>query len=596
MKTVFRIIIGVFAVVGLLTISGIGLGVWAVKDQMKVVPPKLPEKIILVVDFNQDLVERTEPVPSSLRSLINTVTSKERVSLHDVVYALEHGSKDPHVLGIVGLFGENMPQLTQGEEIRAALQKFRAAGKFSYAFSTGYGGYGSGNRAYYLASAFEKIWLQPIGQLGLAGLRLEQPFARATLEKVGVKAHFTQREEYKSAMNFLTDDKMTAPVREMMQSIMDSMNTQLSEAIASGRNLPVAEVMDLMAKGPYTAQEALDKKLIDRIGYLDEIEKGLNDTFGTETAKLRADSYASLPLPEKLPEPKASVALIFATGEIKETSSHGGVMPGSESMDTREIVTALFDASEDKDVKTIILRVDSPGGSPTASETIRRAVVNAQAKGKKVIVSMGSVAGSGGYWIAMNGDRIFADAATLTGSIGVLGGKFILAGLFEKLALNWDILETGNKYPGMWSFLRDNTPEEQARVDVLMDDTYNAFRTNVSIARKIPMDKIASVSKGRVFTGSQAVKLGLIDEIGGLQATLNYAATSLGAASSEQLQIKPFPASETVEDFARGLVKEYLHRGVAMPDVGIVMTQVNQWLAHAAHMPPQARMPGLQIQ
>ena len=595
MKTVFRIIIGVFAVVGLLTISSIGLGVWAVKSRIKVQEVKPPEKIILVVDFSQPLVEQTASVPKSLPSLIDTMTNKEQVSLHDVVYALEHGSNDPHVLGVVGLFGENMPQLAQGEEIRAALKKFRAAGKFSYAFSTGYGGYGPGNRAYYLASAFEKVWLQPVGQLGLAGLRLEQPFARAALEKLGVKAHFTQREEYKSAMSVVTDDAMTAPIREMMLSILDSTNIQLAEGIAAGRNLPTAIVRELMAKGPYTAQEALDKKLIDKIGYIDEIEKILVDSFGKEAAKLRPDAYAALPQPKNMPEPKATVALIFATGEIKESSGGGGTIPGSEAMDSREMVAALYNAAEDKDVKIIVLRVDSPGGSPTASETIRRAVVNAQAKGKKVVISMGAMAGSGGYWIAMNGDRIFADAATLTGSIGVLGGKIVLAGLFEKLGVNWEVLCDG-ACSGTWSILRDNTPEEQARVDALIDDTYNAFRTHVSIARKIPMDKMASVSKGRVFTGSQALKLGLIDEIGGLRATLNYAATSLGAASADELRIKPFPAPETVEDFARALLKDYLRRGVAMPDFGIVMTQLNQWLTRAAHTPPQARMPGLQIQ
>ncbi|MGB4100801.1 MAG: signal peptide peptidase SppA [Alphaproteobacteria bacterium] len=594
MKTLLRIFVGVFAVVGLLTISGIGLGIWAVKSQVTAAQPKTPEKIVLVIDFSQPLTERTEFVPTSLHALIDTMTSEGQLSLHDVVYALEHGSSDPHVLGVVGLFGENMPQLAHSEEIRTALKKFRAAGKFSYAFSTGYGGYGPGNRAYYLASAFEKVWLQPIGQLGLAGLRLEQPFARAALEKVGVKAQFMQREEYKSAMSLVTDDMMSVPMREMMQSILDATNAQLAEGIAAGRNLPVDGVRELIAKGPYTAQEALDKKLIDKIGYIDEIEKILNDSFGKETAKMRPDIYAALP-PSKAPqEMKATVAMVFATGEIKETTSQGGAIPGSDAMDSREVATALFKASEDKEVQMIILRVDSPGGSPTASETIRRAVVNAQAKGKKVIVSMGTMAGSGGYWIAMNGDRIFADAATLTGSIGVLGGKLVLAGLFEKLGVNWEVLGDG-VYPGMWSFLRDNTPEEQARADALIDDTYNAFRTNVSAARKIPMDKIGTVSKGRIFTGSQALKIGLVDEIGGMRAALDYAARNLGAASTEQLRIKPFPEPETMEDMVRSMMKQLMRPGMDIPDISIVMTQIGRWLA-ATQAAPQVRMPGLQIQ
>lgn len=594
-RSLLKFFVYAFAVAGFLTVGLVGLGIWAVGHNA-VPRPKPPEKIILVVNFNENLVEKYEEIPTSLRSLVDTVTSEGQLSLHDVVYALERGSKDKRVQGIVALFGANLPRLAQSQEIRAALEKFRASGKFAIAFSESYGGFGPANNAYYLASAFEQVWLQPVGNLGLSGLRMEQPFAKTALEKFGVKAHFVEREEYKSAMQFLSQDGMTAPVRVMMQSILDDLNGQLAAGIAVSRKLPLVRVQELMAKGPYTAQEALERKLVDKVGYLDEIEQQLDGKFGKKAAKMRPDIYASLP-----PDggdvgvtPKATVALIFADGEIKDGGRRESPWSGGGAMDPHEIATAFQSAADNKDVKLILMRVDSPGGSPTASETIRRAVTQAQAKGKKVIVSMGAMAGSGGYWIAMNGDRIFADPATLTGSIGVVAGKFVLAGLFEKLGVKWDVLKTGD-YTGLWSTLHDYTPEEQARMDVMIDDTYRTFRDHVSKARKIPAAKMPDVSKGRIFTGAQAVKIGLVDELGGLRDAVLYAKTSLGLKSTDPIMLQQFPAPMTVEDRVTAMLRQYFERGIVMPDFKISLEQAGQWLTRAALMPASARMPYWQM-
>ena len=438
LKIVLKFFIGAFAVFGLIACLLVGGGVWFASTRIHKAP-KPPEKIVLVLDFKQELTEHDDGVPD-IRSLLNIVTkeSRGRTNLHDVVQALHRGSKDPRVVGAVGLFGASLPHLAQAQEIRAALEKFRAAGKFTTAFSTSYGEFGPGNNAYYMASAFEKIWLQPVGNLGLSGMRMENPFGRAVLDKLGIKPAFVQREEYKTAMAFVTEDKMPPAMREEMQSILTGLSNQVSNGIAASRGMKPDEVKSLMAKGPYTAKEALALKLIDKIGYADEIENWIDTTHGKKTAKLRPGTYLHVPdplndgKPVAPAKPKATVALIVGEGEIVEEESGPSPLSGGErGMDTREIVSAFHDAVEDKDIKLIIFRVDSPGGSPTASETIRRAVIRAKAQGKKVIVSMGQMAGSGGYWIAMDADRIIANPATLTGSIGVLSGKVDLSGLYQ---------------------------------------------------------------------------------------------------------------------------------------------------------------------
>ncbi len=603
LKLILKIFVGAFAVVGLLACLVTAGGIWFASSRMHK-EPKPPEKIVLIMDFREELTEKPDDMPD-IRAMLGYATGERDTghnNLHDYVQALHRSLKDERVVGAVGLFDANLPHLAQAQELRAALEKFRATGKFTIAFSPSYGSFGPGNSAYYMASAFEKIWLQPVGNLGISGMRMENPFGRNVLDKIGVKANFIQREEYKSAMTFLTEDKMPPAMREEMQSLLDSLSGQVVNGIASSRKMKPEDVKQLMAKGPYTAKEAFDLKLIDKIGYSDEIEKWVDDTYGKKTAKLRPASYLRVPdakpkdgKPVAFTKPKATVAMIVASGEI---SDHGGrpspLTGGGAGMDTDEIVTAFEAAVEDKDVKAIIFRVDSPGGSPTASETIRRAVVQAKEKGKKVIVSMGEMAGSGGYWIAMNADHIIADPATLTGSIGVLGGKADLSGLFEKVGLNWEILQTGPDYAGMWSPTHGYTPEEKARMDALMDDTYNTFRENVSKARNIPMEKMPSVSKGRVFTGEQAIKLGLVDELGGLRTAIDYFKTSVGLKEDDPIIIRHFPKQVSPAERLRSIIKDFFGGEEAlMPNLSI--QALHQHLRQIVQ-PRMARMPYLQVE
>jgi protease-4 len=231
-------------------------------------------------------------------------------------------------------------------------------------------------------------------------------------------------------------------------------------------------------------------------------------------------------------------------------------MPGETALGADKISEAFHDAAEADDVKAIVFRIDSPGGSPEASETIRRALLEAQKKGKPVIVSMGEVAASGGYWVAMNADRIIAEPATLTGSIGVFAGKFTVGGLTQKIGVNLETLKTTDS-AGMWSMTDEFTPPQLARVNALLDNTYQAFKKNVSDARKIPIEKMPDIAKGRVWTGEQALPIGLVDALGGYRQALDAVREKLKLGKDAPLALEPYPPPETPYDRVLKFMKNF---------------------------------------
>jgi protease IV len=529
-----KYIFGFFTILGFLFFSLIALLVVAAVSN-RAQTPKEPDKVLLAIDFNQPIVEHESFKP------FNFALPQNELVLADITTALDRAAKDDRVLGLVAKFGDNLPSMAQSQEIRDALKRFRASGKATYAFATSFGEFGSGNRAYYLASAFEQIWLQPVGIIGLTGMRIEVPFAKSALEKIGVRANFIQREEYKNAMESLTRDDFSEASKSMMTGLMADITRQQAEGIAEGRGIKPEDAQWLINNGPYTAEAALQVKLIDKIGYADQLDKVLDEKFTADASFVSPSQYLAFAHAHKLDATK--VALVHGSGMILQSVPEMERL-GGDVMPAGEVAAALDSAADDADVKAIIFRIDSPGGSPVASETIRRAVVTAKEKGKLVVVSMGSVAGSGGYWIAMNADRIIAQPATLTGSIGVIGGKYVTEELWKKLGVNWGVLEQGGQ-GGMWSFLNDYTSEQLVKANMLMDDVYKTFVKEVGLARGIPAEQMASVAKGRVFTGAQAVQNKLVDELGGLDTAVQYVRTKLALANDASIVLEPFPTPLT---------------------------------------------------
>lgn len=565
----FLFVTRLFAIIGfcfmLVIVGGIAFAVRFTPH-----PAPEPDSTILVLDFDQPLTEGGGSSPFSF------AMHNDSTSFIDVLRAIDKAKLDPHVKGIVARFGSMQPAMAQSQEIRDAIKSFRTSDKFTYAFAPTYGQFGEGNRTYYLASAFENIWLQPVGSVSLTGIALQEPFGKTALDKVGVKADFMQREEYKSFMDMATRDDFAEPVKANMQSIIDNLASQIAAGVAESRGFPVEQVRDLMARGPFSDEEALKEKLVTRLGYGDELDDELDQKAGKDSKSVDVETYLSFGNTKKAP-PKAKLALIYGSGEITDHDSETPSMTGDKALGADTLADAFDAAADDKDVKAILFRIDSPGGSPEASETIRRSIVHAQKQGKPVFVSMGEMAASGGYWVAMNADRIIAEPATLTGSIGVLAGKFTIAELLKKLGISMPTLKTSDN-AGMWAMTEEYSPQQRERMNALLDNTYRAFTQNVATARHIPVEKMPDIAKGRVWTGEQALKVGLVDELGGMGTALTSIRTKLNLAENDQIAIEVFPPPETPIEKVMKLMKTF---GLEEAALRPLLIQTPQFLALA---------------
>lgn len=513
---------------------------------------KTPDSMLLTLDFTLPVAEK----PRGL-SLTRLLDENKETPLYALVRAIDKAKDDPRVKGIAARFGTGeKPSLSQVQEIATALARFRASGKPTYAFAPSYGSFGPGGALYALAAQFEHIWLQPIGSVGLTAIGIEAPFGKTALEKIGIQADFMRREDYKSMMENAARDSFSPAVRENMQSMLDSIQTQIVDLIAGGLKKKPEDVRALLARGPFTANEAIQEGLVSKLGYEDEMHKEIKEATGDRAEKVEPSSYLAFRAREDKTEAKADVALIYAEGMIPDSASRSPSRFAADDMiDAEEIAKAFEKATENPKIKAILFRVSSPGGSPTASETIRRAVVKAKESGRPVYVSMGPVAASGGYWIAMEGNRIFASPGTITGSIGVVAGKFVLGGLYDKIGITWDSLGAEDS-ARLWSSRRPFGPKERARMDAMLDETYNAFLQNVSAARKIPMDKMPAVAKGRVFTGAQAIESGLIDGLGGMDTALKEIKKELKLSETDKIALRLYPEQETFKSIAMKILHE----------------------------------------
>ncbi|MEI6558460.1 MAG: signal peptide peptidase SppA [Rhodospirillaceae bacterium] len=529
-----RFAVRVFALFGFLVVAALGAGGYVLYQTLFAVPA-LPEAVVLNIDLDQKLAEQgsDDPVAGTLLG--------GSLSLRDVVNALDRGGRDRRVKGALIRFGGDGLGMAQAQELRAAISRFRAAGKFTTAFAESFGEFGPANKSYYLASVCEEVWLQPVGMLGLTGFAAEMPFARKVLEQLRVVPEILHREEYKSAMETFTERTISAPHKEMLESLLDDLTDQLVLGVATTRKLDPVAVRRLIDRGPLLDREAREAGLIDRLGYYDEATDEALDKAGaggSDPGLVAPEDYL-----EAAGEPNdtgPTVALIYAVGAIQRGESGGTPLLGGDGVGSEAVVQAFQQAVEDDDVKAILFRIDSPGGSAVASESIRRAVVQAQAAGKPVIVSMSDTAASGGYWIAMNANRIIAEPATLTGSIGVIIGKVATAGFWDQIGITWEGVKRGQN-AGIWSSISPYSTGERARVDTVLDEIYATFTRNVAEARHLAPDKVREIARGRVWTGHQALALGLVDELGDLDTALKRSREAIGLAADAPVSLDVYP-------------------------------------------------------
>ena len=498
----------------------------------------VPKKVLLEVDFEQGMVEYLPA--DSFGELFGEATPR----LRDMVAALDRAAADDRVVGLVAQVGEPGLGFAQIQELRGAVERFRAAGKPAVAWSETFGEVSSGNASYYLASAFDRIYLQPSGDVNLTGLVLESMFLRGTFEKLEATPQMDHRHEYKNAMNTFTESEFTEPHREALETLMTSIYSQMVEGMAESRGLEPTALEALVDAGPYLGAEAVEAGLVDRLAYRDEVYAEVRAEVGDDADLLYLARYA-----ERSSESGrgTEVALIHGVGNIVRGPSQFNPFDGSTVMGSDTVAAALREAVEDSSVEAILFRIDCPGGSYVASDAVWREVVRAREAGKPVIVSFGNVAASGGYFVAMAADRIVAQPATITGSIGVLGGKIVTRDSWAKLGVSFDSVSVGANAE-MWSALEPYDDAEWARFQAWLDRVYEDFTAKVAEGRGLPLEQVQEIAKGRVWTGADALEVGLVDALGGYDVALAEVRSALELEADAPLVLEEFPRRGTPWD------------------------------------------------
>jgi len=469
------------------------------------------QQIVLNIDLRDAIPDQPSSNPFSAMGRSPSVVS--------LVETLEKAEKDNSVKGAYIRGNDGSVSPAAAEEIRDALQHFRKAGKFVVAHMQSE--MDGGVAAYTLLSGADEIWMQGASDFQATGMGSETIFLGGTFEKFSLKPQFDQFYEYKNAANVYTQKTYTAAHREATTALLTSVYTDLTNGAANGRSMKGDTLRALIEAGPYTGNEALSKKLIDKLGRPADAEKAALDRAGKNAELVEFADYEA----SKQSTPHGdSVALVMGEGGI--ITGEGEPQPfSSEAVFASDTISeALLEAAKNNDVKAVVFRVSSPGGSAVASDQIWDAVEKVKQAGKPVIISMGAYAASGGYYVAAGGDKIVAWPSTITGSIGVLGGKIAINDALNKYAgANAESIKVGGPFVGALSAGEPFTNYQRAQFHRLMESVYTDFTGKVSVGRKMPIERVREIAKGRVWSGTQAKSIGLVDEYGGLRTSLALA-------------------------------------------------------------------------
>jgi protease IV len=480
---------------------------------MAAFPGRRPQTL-LELDLTEPLVAPEADDP------IARLRARSRRLLRPTLRALHEAADDRHVVGLIAKVGGMWPWGTM-QELRRGVQTFAASGKPTLAWVETFGELGSrGMSAYVLATAFGELWLQPGGEIGLLGVGIETTFVRGTLDRLGIEPQFEQRYEYKNAADVLMRKEFTAAHREALERLAESVFSDAVETIADARGLTSDQVRELVNTGPRTALEAQAAGLVDRLGYRDQAYDAMRARTGGKPELLFADRWRPHRKLAPPPHRRGHVAFVDVRGAIATGRTRRGPMGRQAGSDT---VSAQLRAAHDNNrARAVVMRVESPGGSAVASEVIWREVWRLREADKPVIVSMGDVAASGGYYIACPAEVIVALPATLTGSIGVLGGKLVVDSLLERLGVSTGTVQQG-AHALMYSARRSFSEDERARFAATVDAVYHDFVGKVAEGRQRSVTDVEAVARGRVWTGRDAREAGLVDELGGLRDAVRIA-------------------------------------------------------------------------
>jgi len=483
------------------------------------------ESLLLELDLSRGIAET--PPGQPLRAL----GARHVPALRTLIDALGRAARDRHVGGLLAHLGQRPISLAHSSELHGAVLRFRASGKPTVAWTETFGELNAGNAGYHLAAAFEEIWLQPSGDLGLTGVAARAVFVRDALDRLGIDPQLGQRHEYKTAADTFLRAGMSDAGREMAHRLAESATETIVADVAAARRLEPSTVRAIVDRAPLTAAEAVDVGLVDRLGYRDEVLSALRSRVG-DAELLYLDRYGRRcerrgSLTGALTRRRRpSVAVVRASGPIHLGRSGGPRLSGP-SIGSDTLGAALRLAGRDPSVKAIVLRVDSPGGSYVASDAIRREVLALRGSGRPVIASMAAVAASGGYYIAMPCDAIVASPATITGSIGVLAGKQVIRDALGRAGIRVDSESVG-AHAEMFSTQRPFSDEEWGRLEAWLDRVYEDFTDKAATDRGMDVEALRTVARGRVWTGADALAHGLVDRLGGLEDAIALACERAG--------------------------------------------------------------------
>ncbi|MEB3340451.1 signal peptide peptidase SppA [Okeania sp.] len=525
--------------------SGLIFLVVSIASKAKDIGPQVKDKSILVFDLATSITD-TRPVSSTGEALQEALSSNEftTITLRKVINSLDAAAKDDKIIGIY-IKGSNTPGamgLANLQEVRQALERFGETGKTIIAYDMDWT-----EREYYLASVADEILIHPLGVVEFNGLSSEITFLTGAFDKFGIGVQVTRVGKYKSAVEPYTLEKMSPENRQQTLQLLQNIWSQYLQTIAKSRNLTQQKLQAITNnQGILLANTSLENKLVDRVAYHDEVLTKFKEITGKKKddktfTQISLANYSNVPrVTETLSRDLKSnnkIAVVYAEGEIVNGIGSARQIGGDRL--GQELRKLRFD----EDVKAVVLRVNSPGGSASASEVIGREV-KLISESKPVIVSMGNVAASGGYWISMNADQIIAQTNTITGSIGVFGVLFNVQELANENGITWDVVKVG-KFADLNTTSRPKTEAELTLIQKMVDAIYERFITNVATGRNLSKTKVAEIAQGRVWSGANAQKLGLVDEIGGIETAIKIAAEK--AELGDSWTVEEYPKSSSLE-------------------------------------------------
>jgi protease-4 len=498
-------------------------------------PPEVSSNSVLVIRLAGDVPEKAPVL------LPDFLGGGREVTIPAVWMNLKKAAADSRIRAVVVQLEGVSAGWAKLEEMRSDLEQFRKSGKPVFAYMRG-----PGSRDYYVALGADRIYLAPAEPLMLKGLRAELMYFKKTLDKIGVTVEVEHAGKYKDFGDMFTRSDMSPETREVINSVVDGLYGNVVARIATARKKSPEEVKALIDQGPFTASQALKAGLVDELRFEDQMWGELKDKLNAgEPAKLSLEKYMKVPAESAGIKGRSRIALVVGDGDIVRGS------PSDNGADETSITSFGFNKllkqiENDSSIKAAIIRIDSPGGEVAASDEIWRQM-NLLAKKKPLVISMSDVAASGGYYIAMTGDPIVAYPETETGSIGVVFGKPVLRGLYDKLGISKDAIQRG-KNADIDSEYTPLTPEQREKLRYGIDESYRDFVTKVANSRRRPYTEIEPYAQGRVWLGSQAKAHGLVDRLGGLDAAVEAVKEKAKIPAAEQVTVAVYPPTRSILD------------------------------------------------